>query len=550
MLLILIIAKYAIIAVIFVSLWRMLWPVFASLKPVLFFHRQKDLSVVTWVFLFAFAAMLAYQAYWQMFIRNPDFAETKELHDPRPWIVEATTRKGTIYDRNRDDARVFAGYQPGADGEIPRRSYPLGAAAAHLIGYSDVERDKSGLEELLFDRLMGWARTSPEEEDNYTNNRYFRLQPVGNDIVLSLDAELQRVAYEALEGQSGAVVAIEPATGDVLILVSSPGFHPDSVSVDQAWAKIVTDEIGRPLYNRALKGRYPPGSTFKSIVACAAVEQGLDPRWVIGADGYRPPGVRRKRVFDHERASYQRRGSRWRGHGELDMTHALVKSSNAYFARLGVTVGDTLMHEIAERFGFNQPVAWNTSRPELAEGLSAFRSSFPPTGNAHELAWSCIGQEKVLATPLQLAMVAAAIANDGVLMKPKLELHEPPQAWRQVMSPETARRVQKMMRDVVWTPGGTAWRLRMQEVEVAGKTGTAEINMPIRRDDGTFEPNLINNALFISFAPYNSAKIAIAVVVEGGGYGGSAAAPVARQVYLKAYELGYFNEPDSLTAKR
>lgn len=544
MLLVLIIAKFAILAVLAIYIFRLFLLAVKNLADVFSFKRHKEMSVVLWVFLFSFLSLIGYQAYWQLAIRNDFFEETKKLHDPRPWIVEATTLKGTIYDRHHDDSKVFAAYTTPTGDELPRRTYPLGEAASHIVGYSDVERDKAGLEKLFFERLMGWTTATAEEKSNFINNKYFRVQPLGNDITLTLDYELQKTAYEAFGDNKGAVVAIEPSTGDILVLISAPSFHPDSVSVDDAWVRIVKDEAAKRLYNRALKGRYPPGSTFKTVVACAALEKGLNPRWVIGRDGYKPPGVRRKRVFDHERASYRKKGRVWRGQGELDVNRALVKSSNAFFARLGVAVGDSLMHDIAYRFGFNQPVAWNSSRPELLAGLVAFRSSFPPTKNAHELAWSCIGQEKVLATPLQLAMVAAAIANDGVLMKPKIELNEPPQVWRRVVSTETAKAVQKMMRNVVWSRGGTAWRMRMKEVEAAGKTGTAEVNLPKQRADGTWEKNIVNNAVFISFAPVDHPKIAIAVVAEGAGYGGSAAAPIAKQVYLKAYELGYFDGTD------
>ncbi|MFQ5603616.1 MAG: peptidoglycan D,D-transpeptidase FtsI family protein [bacterium] len=545
MLLVLIIIKYLLLVTLGLYLIRILVVARKNLRGVFSFARQKDISVVLWVFVMAYLTLIGYQSYWQLFIDNDYFEETQKLHDPRPWIVEATTIKGTIYDRHHDDFRIFAGYTQPNDDELPRRYYPLGEATSHLIGYSDVERDKSGLEKFYFEKLMGWTRNSPEENDNFINNKYFRVKPLGNDIVLSLDYELQKTAYEAFGDNKGAVVAIEPATGDVLVLVSAPSFHPDSVSVDEAWVRIVKDEEGKRLYNRALKGRYPPGSTFKTVVACAAIEKGLNPVWTIGANGYLPPGVRRKRVFDHERASYRKRGRVWRGHGSIDMTRALVKSSNAYFARLGVTVGDSLMHDIAYRFGFNQPVEWNTASEALKKGIVVFRSSFPPTENAHELAWSSIGQEKVLTTPLQLALIAAAIANNGVLMKPKLELHQPPEVWHRVVSEETAKTVQKMMREVVWTQGGTAWRLRMSEVEAAGKTGTAEINQPIKMADGTWKKNIVNNALFISFAPVDNPKIAVAVVAEGAGYGGSAAAPIAKQIYLKAHELGYF-EADSV----
>ncbi len=540
MLFVLIITKFLILTVLAIFIVRIFIVTMKNLQGVFTFKRRKEISVVLWVFILVFVNLIIYQAYWQLFINNEYFAATKKLHDPRPWIIEATTIKGKIYDRKHDDSKLLAGYTNPTDGTLPRRSYPLGEATSHLIGYSDVERDKAGLEKFYFERLMGWTRDSEEERNNYINNKYFRVKPAGNDIILTIDYDLQKTAYEAFGDKIGAVVAIEPSSGDVLVLVSAPSFHPDSVSVDEAWVRIVKDEVGKRLYNRALKGRYPPGSTFKTVVASAAVEKGLDPVWRIGPEGYLPPGVRRKRVFDHERASYRNRGRVWRGQGELNMTRALVKSSNAYFARLGVTTGDSLMHEIAYRFGFNQPVEWNSSHPEILSGIAIFRSSFPPTENAHELAWSSIGQEKVLATPLQLAMVAAAIANNGVLMKPKLELNEPPELWHRVVSEETAKKVQKMMREVVWAQGGTAWRMRMKEVEVAGKTGTAEVSQPIKNEDGTFTPNIVNNAVFISFAPVDNPKIAVAVVAEGAGYGGAAAAPIAKEIYLKAHELGYF----------
>jgi cell division protein FtsI/penicillin-binding protein 2 len=154
-----------------------------------------------------------------------------------------------------------------------------------------------------------------------------------------------------------------------------------------------------------------------------------------------------------------------------------------------------------------------------------------------------------LATPLQLAMVAGAIANNGVLMKPKLEINEKPQIWRRVISDETAKKVQKMMREVVWSRGGTAWRMRMKEVEVAGKTGTSEITKIVKNEDGSTEKKIINNALFISFAPVENPQIAIAVVAEGAGYGGSAAAPVAKEVYKKAFQLGYFKNDETQKIK-
>lgn len=542
MLLIITISKFLLLGIVAIFMLRIGFSLKPCLRGTFSFSRFREISVVIWILVIAFSTLLAYQSYWQLFIQNKYFTETKNLHDPRPWIIEATTMKGKIFDRHHVDSLALVGYKQSADGGLPRRFYPLGEAASHLIGYSDVERGKAGLEKFYFARLMGWTSFDEKEKNNYTNNKYFRIKPIGNDISLTIDYELQKFAYEAFGENKGAVVAIEPATGDVLILVSAPSYHPDSVSVDNAWKRIVTDEDNQPLYNRALWGLYPPGSTFKTVVASAAIEQGLNPVWEIGANGYLPPGVSRKRVYDHERASYHKRGSKWHGHGKLDITQALVKSSNAYYARLGVTVGDSAMHHMAYLFGFNQPVAWNISRQELLNKINVLQSSFPPTANAHELAWSCIGQEKVLATPFQLAMVASAIANNGLLMKPRIELSEAPHEWRRVISEETAHKVQKMMRGVVWSPGGTAWRMRMKEVEVAGKTGTSEITKIIKHEDGSTEKIMVNNAVFISFAPVENPKIAIAIVAESAGYGGSAAAPIAKEIYLKAYQLGYFKK--------
>ena len=265
MLLVLIILKYFLFLILGAYVLRLIYSTVRSYGEVFTFLRRKEMAVVLWVFICAFVTMLIYQAYWQLFISNPYFVETQKLHDPRPWIIEATTIKGKIYDRNHDDSRLLAGYTHPGNGEMPRRYYPLGEATSHLIGYSDVERDKAGMEKYYFDRLMGRTRENPAEEETYINNQYYRLQPVGNDIVLTIDYELQKTAYEAFGKNKGAVVALEPATGDVLVMVSAPSFHPDSVSVDAAWARIVQDEDGKRLYNRALKGRYPPGSTFKTI---------------------------------------------------------------------------------------------------------------------------------------------------------------------------------------------------------------------------------------------------------------------------------------------
>ncbi|HEY2831497.1 MAG TPA: penicillin-binding protein 2 [Sporichthyaceae bacterium] len=348
----------------------------------------------------------------------------------------------------------------------------------------------------------------------------------GGDVTLTLNAAAQEAAWKGLDGRRGAVVAIEPSTGRILALVSSPSYDPndlsahDSDTVRKAWDKLTTDEA-TPLLDRALSQTYPPGSTFKLVTAAAALSSGQ----------YTPtspvPGPEKLNLpqTSVDLPNYFK-GTCTPGSDKTTITHALEKSCNTTFGAIGMALGQDALRRQAEAFGFGE---------SLAVPMPVARSVFPSNLNAPQTAQSAIGQFDVRATPLQMAMVAAAIANQGVLMAPYLveELRArdldvlsrtDPQELGRAMSPQVAAELTKIMVSVV--ENGTATNAQISGVQVAGKTGTAQVG------------NGKNpHAWFVSFAPALNPTIAVAVVLENGGSdrqievgGNLLAAPIARAV--------------------
>jgi len=322
-------------------------------------------------------------------------------------------------------------------------------------------------------------------------------------VPLTLDAALQACAEELMAGKHGAVVALEPATGRIRALVSAP----------------------RTAYlDRALNGLYPPGSVFKVFVAAAALSAGVDPVLSCPAEGYRssrstPP------IRDVEARQAARSGRRWKGFGKIGMDDALAHSSNTYFAQLGVMLGP-------ERFG--AAVAAAKLRDPLtvlaasSVSLDAAGGSVPDGLKAAQLAPVAIGQGELQLSPLAVAMMTAAVADDGVMLAPTLSPMAKPAMRARPFTYAAAGRVKKMMRAVVRTGTGTACNL--PGLAVCGKTGTAETG---RGKD---------HAWFTCFAPMETPRLVVTVLVEHGGFGAQAALPVARELLKKARELGYFGE--------
>jgi penicillin-binding protein A len=350
----------------------------------------------------------------------------------------------------------------------------------------------------------------------------------GGDVTLTLNPAAQEAAWKGLDGRRGAVVAIEPSTGRILALVSSPSYDPndlsahDSDSVRKAWDKLTADQT-MPLLDRALSQTYPPGSTFKLVTAAAALSSGQ----------YTPtspvPGPEKLNLpqTSVDLPNYFK-GTCTPGSDKTTITHALEKSCNTTFGAIGMALGQDALRRQAEAFGFGQA---------LTVPMPVARSVFPSNLNAPQTAQSAIGQFDVRTTPLQMAMVAAAIANQGLVMTPYLveELRArdldvlsrtDPQELGRAMSPEVAAELTKIMVSVV--DNGTATNAQISGVQVAGKTGTAQVG------------NGKNpHAWFVSFAPALNPTVAVAVVLENGGSdqqievgGNLLAAPIARAVML------------------
>jgi penicillin-binding protein A len=413
-----------------------------------------------------------------------------------------------------------------------QRTYPGGATYAPLTGYYSLLYGQSQLEATEDSVLSG-------SDDRLLGNRITDLltgrDPRGGNVELTINAAAQEAAYKSMAKQKGAVVAIDPRTGAILAAVSTPSYNPALLAshnpdeVEKAWHRLTRDP-DQPMLNRALNQLYPPGSTFKVVVSAAALKAGVKPTTQIPApDVYHLPGTATARItnFDNERC----------GNGKTDsLIHALTISCNTAFAELGVKLDDTAIRDQAAAFGID---GQTRSCP-----LTVGPSGLGPMIDDAALAQSSIGQRDVRITPLQGAMISAAVANNGVLMTPYLVKQEfapnlstlsttDAKQLNTVLSPELDDQLKLMMQNVVANGTGTA--AQIQGVTVAGKTGTADTGRT--GPDGKPEPP---DAWFTGFAPVVNSKIAVAVLIENGGVagnettGGKAAAPIAAAV-MKAY---------------
>ncbi len=326
------------------------------------------------------------------------------------------------------------------------------------------------------------------------------LAAQGAPVRLTLDARLQSAAEAALKGRRGAVVALEPVTGRLRALVSSPRANS---------------------LNRALNGLYPPGSTFKIFMAAAALGVGLDPLFDCPAAGYRSsrgtPAIR-----DVEVRQFARRGKTWRGFGRLDLDTAFIHSSNTYFAQLGVALGPAAFERAVAASRLREPVV---VLPATSVALESAGGGVPEGLRAPELAPVAIGQGALQLTPLAVALLTAAIANDGVIVAPTLDAAARPALRAQPFTCAAATRVKAMMRAAVQR--GTGRACDLPGLDVCGKTGTAETGRGGR-----------DHAWFTCFAPAATPRLVVTVLVEEGGFGAEAALPVARAVLRVARAEG------------
>lgn len=439
----------------------------------------------------------------------PELADLQRRYDKRPSSLERVYRKGAIVDHV---GRVIVEPDTGTT-----RGIDKAASFCHVVGYDGPMIGRSGVAGACRERLLGRTFGTFEEAATFTRNIFFRREQRGATVRVTLDRELQRTAATALAERRGAVVALDVATGGVLVMVSSPGYHEDDVP---RLLKAQGETSTAPLLNRATQGRYPPGSLLKVMTAAAALEAGLSPEYSSPGGGYLPPGSNLP-VRDHEALE----DSGWTGRGKIGLTEALVHSSNTYFARLGVELGWERLFQTAMHWGFHEQFTLFEDDAQN-RSLQIAASSFPPDMGQvpADVARVAIGQHRILTTPLHMALVYAAIANDGVLVQPRILAETPVRRVGRILRPQTARRLRQALRQVV--VDGTGRHAQGTEVAVAGKTGTAENP----RGDG--------HAWFAGFAPAEQPRLCVLVLVENGGYGGKVAAPIAREIIDKAARQG------------
>jgi peptidoglycan glycosyltransferase len=459
------------------------------------------------VFVVLFGVLVGFTSRWTVFDANA-LRDNPKNH--RELIEEQQIRRGLI--RAGDDT-VLARSLKQADKSYVR-TYPQGRLFSHAVGYSYVRQGRAGLERYYDDDLSG--RTN---ELNSLIDRLSGTEQAGDNLVTSLNPAAQRIALQQLGGRKGAVVALDPRSGAIKVMASVPGYDPNSVKNQRAFNALNHDD-NAPLLNRTTQAGYPPGSTFKVVTAIAAIDSGRytpDSR-ISGRNGKTISGV----PLNNDGGE---------SFGDITLTEALTKSVNTVFGEVGEKLGKATMKKYMDRMGFGAPVEVDLPRDErAASGERVHGNVVPATNGAVDVGRMAIGQDKLTVTPLQMAMVAAAVANGGKLMKPRrgdrivdrdgrTVRHLVPEEMSQVMSPQTASQVGAMMSQVVKEGTGTAAAL--EGIDVAGKTGTAEV-------DRSCGPNQL---WFIAFAPAQDPRIAIAATVEcGTGFGGTVAAPIAKAV--------------------
>ena len=460
---------------------------------------------------------------------------------------------------------------PGVDLQ-PRlvRHYPDGEVVAHAIGYvgalstADLQRldeaayagtshtGKTGVEHFNEDLLHGdvgfrqvvtnaLGRQVQAETRDFADSATESESPApGANIYLSLDIDLQRVAYDALEGRRGAVVAIDPNNGEVLALVSSPSFDPNAFATGMSATEYnaLQNDDDRPLFNRAVRGSYPPGSTIKPMLSLAALEVGATnlTRRSMCIGWYSLPG-----------SSHRYRDWRPEGHGEVD------QSCDVYFYEISRDIGIDNMHYYLRQFGLGENTGVDIAGE--ADGLvpsrewkrQAFRERADQVWFPGETIIASIGQGYMLATPLQLANAAATLAARGQRFRPRLvaAFEDPLTGRRTLIAPEPLPRVEiddefywdnvlMAMHDVMQSPTGTARASGLgAPYKMAGKSGTAQVfsvAQDEKYDEEEIEERLRDHALFIAFAPLEAPEIAVSVIVENGSSGSRIAAPIARAV--------------------
>ncbi|MBI2863712.1 MAG: hypothetical protein HYX94_04030 [Chloroflexi bacterium] len=466
--------------------------------------------------------------YWQVIradelVRRPD----------NPRLVEEAmkVRRGIIFDRN---GVVLARTEVNADG-YAKRIY-TNPSLVHVTGAASVRYGATGIEGAFDDYLSGRKGVEPQAE---LDKLIYKRPVVGNDVVLTVDSDIQKAVEKAIGEYRGAGVVLNPKTGEVLALYSNPYFDANSLVMDPganwkkendrieaAWKRLNGDE-GKPLLNRAAMGQYAPGSTFKTVTLAAALETGVTKPPEVFTYKMNPPNAQHSGPWHTNK--YVSSDSH-PTHESFDLFHAYAYSCNVTLSELGLRVGPQAYEDYARRFGLGSRIPFEL--PTEISRLFVRPDFFTGDERFYALASTSMGQGELSVSPLQMALVAAAIANGGVIEKPHLlaEVRRPdgtvlerarPEPWRTAVNRSTADLVRDAM--VVGVNDGWANGAALKDAQVAGKTGTAEIS-------GEGQPH----SWFIGFAPANDPKIAVALIKEYAGFSSVQAAPAAKGIFESA----------------
>lgn len=451
--------------------------------------RRLIFVMVFFVFLFMFLTL--YLVYFQLF-KAKTLADNS--HNRRLWLNEDLVKRGSIYDKN---GNILAYSQKDGSGKQVRiYNYP--AASAPVTGYSSTTYGKTGIEKTYNKALLGISG------ENFSQFRKMVVKnDTGNDLHLSLDQNIQNIGYNYLKNYKASCVVMNPKTGQVLAMVSTPSFNPNSL--DHDWNNLIQIDDGR-LINRACQGLYRPGSTFKIITSASILENDID-------------------TFYNDKGSeivqgYEIKNIENQVFGNLDLRSAFVNSANTYFANKAVLLGKDKLARTCEQFSINKDYEFDLDKNK---SIIPFKDL-----NEADLAMTGFGYGKTQITPLHMAMVTSAIANNGAMMQPRLVdkitnkkkdvvFKANDEILSKAIDEKTANKIRDLMVEVV--NRGTGRAAYLNWLQLAGKTGTAD------KSNGNVD------AWFVGFAPAYEPKIAFALVIEDSqGTGGKVAAPIARNI--------------------
>lgn len=450
----------------------------------------------------AVGLFLALAVYMGYFLQAESESVINNAYNPRLDSFADRIVRGEI---RAADGTILAQTQVDGEGN-ETRVYPFGSVFDHAVGYS--ANGKTGVEALANFYLLSSHVNLAEQIANQIGGR----KNLGDHVYTTLDVQLQQAAWDALGDRRGAVIAMEPDTGKILAMVSKPGYDPNTLKED--WEALTAEDNSQgQLLNRATQGVYPPGSTFKLVTALEFIREHPEDynSYRFDCDGV------------YENGDYKIRCYHGNAHGSQDFVMSFANSCNGAFANLGLTLDLARLRETAQELLFNSPLPLN--------GLLYKESSYvmEPGAGAWEIMQTSMGQGYTQVTPMHIAMLTSAVANGGTLMKPYMLDHVEnaggqevkkflPEAYGPLMSAEEAKKLTMLMEAVV--SEGTGSAVRTDAYQAAAKTGSAE-----------FETGKETHAWFTGFVPAQSPKLAVTVIVEESGSGGSVAGPVARTLF-------------------